>query len=59
MERFWGMLAGCGEIPAYWREGRRKRAWELKEQGWRQKDIVRALGVNRTLHVLCSMISLV
>ena len=53
------MLAGCGEIPAYWREERRKRAWELKEQGWRQKDIARALGVNRMLQVLCSKISLV
>ena len=28
-----------------WREGRRLRAWELKAQGWRQKDIAAALGV--------------
>src|SRR5205085_12359509 len=29
-----------------WKEGRRRRAWELKEQGWRQKDIAAALGVS-------------
>ena len=28
-----------------WREGRRLRALELKEQGWKQRDIARALGV--------------
>jgi transposase len=28
-----------------WREGRRFRAWELKRQGWKQKDIAAALGV--------------
>ncbi len=28
-----------------WKEGRRRRAWELKEQGWKQKDIAAALGV--------------
>jgi transposase len=27
------------------REERRKRAWKLKEQGWKQKDIAKALGV--------------
>jgi transposase len=31
---------------ADWREERRKRAWTLKEQGWRQKDIAAALGVS-------------
>src|SRR5213082_1118564 len=31
---------------ADWREERRKRAWKLKEQGWRQKDIAVALGVS-------------
>jgi transposase len=31
---------------ADWREERRKQAWDLKEQGWRQKDIARALGVS-------------
>ena len=30
---------------ADWREERRKRAWELKQVGWKQKDIARALGV--------------
>jgi transposase len=31
---------------ADWREERRKRAWDLKEQGWLQKDIAVALGVS-------------
>jgi transposase len=31
---------------ADWREERRKRAWELKAQGWKQKDIATALGVS-------------
>jgi transposase len=31
---------------ADWREARRKLAWELKEQGWKQKDIATALGVS-------------
>src|SRR5688572_8932760 len=29
-----------------WREGRRLRAWELKQQGWNQRQIARALGVS-------------
>lgn len=32
--------------PRDWREARRKRAFELKAQGWRQADIARALGVS-------------
>lgn len=28
-----------------WREGRRLRAWELKQQGWNQREIANALGV--------------
>jgi transcriptional regulator with XRE-family HTH domain len=28
-----------------WREGRRFRAWELKQQNWNQREIARALGV--------------
>lgn len=28
-----------------WREARRLRAWELKEKGWKQRDIAEALGV--------------
>src|SRR5262249_50006648 len=31
--------------PLDWREGRRRRAWELKQQGWKQQDIAAALGV--------------
>jgi transposase len=29
-----------------WREGRRLRAWELFQQGWRQRQIALALGVS-------------
>jgi transposase len=28
-----------------WREGRRRRAWELKQEGWKQTAIAAALGV--------------
>src|SRR5215469_12082935 len=28
-----------------WREGRRRRAWELKQAGWQRQDIAAALGV--------------
>jgi transposase len=28
-----------------WREERRQRAWELKQQGWKQQDIAAAMGV--------------
>lgn len=28
-----------------WREVRRRRAWELKRQGWKQREIAEALGV--------------
>ena len=31
---------------ADWREGRRIRAWELKKEGWKQRDIALALGVS-------------
>lgn len=33
------------EQPNSWREGRRLRAWELYQQGWKQKAIAEALGV--------------
>ena len=29
-----------------WREARRRQAWELKQQGWKQKDIGQGLGVS-------------
>jgi transposase len=32
--------------PVDWREGRRQRAWQLQQQGWKQKDIA-ALGVTQ------------
>ena len=28
-----------------WREARRLQAWELKQKGWKQRDIAEALGV--------------
>ena len=31
-----------------WREGRRLRAFELKQEGWSQQDISRALGVGKS-----------
>lgn len=31
--------------PTDWREARRLRAWDLHQQGWKQKDIAQALGV--------------
>ena len=34
------------ERPKTWREVRRLRAWELFQQGWRQRQIARALGVS-------------
>src|SRR5512146_1664370 len=33
--------------PQSWKEGRRMRAFELKEQGWKQIEIAKALGVTR------------
>ena len=34
-----------GSQPQNWREARRFQAWELKQKGWKQKDIAEALGV--------------
>jgi len=33
---------------ATWREGRRQRAWELFQMGWRQRQIATALGVSES-----------
>lgn len=33
--------------PNDWREARRLQAWELKQKGWKQKDIAEALGVSK------------
>ncbi len=30
-----------------WKEGRRLRAWELHQQGWKQREIATALGVTQ------------
>ena len=30
-----------------WKEWRRRRAWELSQQGWKQKEIAEALGVSQ------------
>jgi transposase len=32
--------------PKDWREARRFRAWQLKQKGWKQRDIAEALGVS-------------
>lgn len=34
------------QAPRDWREGRRLRAWDLYQAGWRQRDIAAALGVS-------------
>ena len=30
-----------------WKEGRRLRAWELYQEGWKQRDVGNALGVTQ------------
>ena len=35
------------QAPTDWREGRRLRAWELHQQGWKQKVIAAALGITQ------------
>jgi DNA-directed RNA polymerase specialized sigma24 family protein len=39
------MKHNIDQRPTDWREGRRLRAWELAQQGWKQTDIAAALGV--------------
>jgi len=39
------MATSTVSVPRDWREGRRFRAWELKQQGWTQRLIAAALGV--------------
>src|SRR5213595_1618199 len=39
------MATTTASRPQDWREGRRLRAWELKQQGWTQALIAAALGV--------------
>ncbi len=39
------MAPGTRELTPDGREYRRVRAWEVKQQGWQQKDIAAALGV--------------
>src|SRR5947208_5500577 len=39
------MATTTAPVPRGWREGRRFRAWELKQQGWTQSLIAAALGV--------------
>ena len=33
--------------PVDWREGRRLRAWQLHQLGWKQKDMAAALGITQ------------
>ncbi len=39
------MKTGASPPPTTWLEGRRLRAWQLKQEGWTQRDIAKALGV--------------
>jgi len=41
------MKTTISNMPRDWREGRRFRAWELYQQGWKQSRIAEALGVTR------------
>jgi len=36
--------------PQTWKEGRRMRAFEFKEQGWKQIDVAKALDVKECPH---------
>lgn len=40
-----GMKEKRSQDAPDWKEGRRLRAWELSQQGWKQKAIAEALGV--------------
>src|SRR5436305_14118722 len=39
-------MEGSGYNPDDWREWRRMRVLDLKQQGWRQRDIASALGAS-------------
>ena len=41
------MNSATVEPPSDWKEARRLRAWELVQQGWKQKDVAAALGVTK------------
>ncbi len=41
------MPTTSSRAPTDWREGRRLRAWDLHQQGWKQRDIAAALGVTQ------------
>src|SRR5215216_5194846 len=41
------MQSNNGASPHDWREARRRRGFELLEEGWRQSEIAAALGVSR------------
>ena len=41
------MTVQPSSAPIDWREGRRLRAWELHQQGWKQTAIAAALGVTQ------------
>ena len=41
------MSTTSSDPPLSWREGRRRRAWELHQQGWTQCQIATALGVSQ------------
>ena len=39
-------MEASGFVPHDWREWRRLRVLQLKQQGWRQRDIAEALGAS-------------
>jgi transcriptional regulator with XRE-family HTH domain len=40
------MEAIISHRPVDWREGRRLRAWELKQRGWTQEDLAASSGLS-------------
>src|SRR5918998_5653806 len=45
--RLAGMEKTLSSQATNWREGRRLRAWELHQKGWKQRDIAEARGVTQ------------
>ena len=41
------MCSANVELSGVWKEARIRRAWELVQQGWKQRDIAEALGVSK------------
>ena len=40
-------MAPINPYPKDWKEARRRRAFDLKQEGWTQQEIAEALGVSK------------